>query len=186
MKRTLVLAAVLTASLSACSGGSAGLAKDSSLQSQPTSTPAVEATTDAPAPADTSAAGCPVATDDKDLTKKPTYTVPKAAAPTTTTSTDIVVGTGPAAKDGDHVVAKYLGVNYATGEEFDSSWKSGCDNTFDFTIGSGVIPGFSKGVTGMKAGGRRLVVIPPADGYGDQGPVPGGTLAFVIDLVKIG
>jgi FKBP-type peptidyl-prolyl cis-trans isomerase len=38
----------------------------------------------------------------------------------------------------------------------------------------------------MQVGGRRLVVIPPKDGYGSQGPVPGGSLAFIIDLVAIG
>ncbi len=194
MKRTLVLAAVLTASLSACAGGSAGLAKGTSqLLSQPSETPTQEptqeptpeATTEAPAPTETTAAGCPKATDNKDLTKTPVYTVPKEAAPTTTTTKDIVVGTGPAAKAGDNVVAKYLGVNYKTGEVFDASWNTSCDNTFEFQVGGQVIVGFSKGVTGMKTGGRRLVVIPPADGYGNQGPVPGGTLAFIIDVVKI-
>jgi len=40
-------------------------------------------------------------------------------------------------------------------------------------------------LTWFEVGGRRLVVIPPKDGYGDSGPVPGGTLAFVIDLVKV-
>lgn len=193
MKRTLVLAAVLTASLSGCAGGSAGLASDGSpLHSQPSATdPATEqptpaATTAAPAPSGSGAPRqCPTPGDPKDLTQKPTYTVPKDPAPKTTTTKDIIVGSGPEAKPGDTVVAKYVGVNYATGEEFDSSWKVSCDNTFEFQIGGQVIPGFSKGATGMRAGGRRLVVIPPADGYGDQGPVPGGTLAFIIDVVKI-
>ncbi len=38
----------------------------------------------------------------------------------------------------------------------------------------------------MKIGGRREVVIAPKDGYGASGPVPGGTLVFLIDLVKVG
>lgn len=196
MKRTLVLAALMTASLSACAGGSAGLAKDGTLQSQPSPTqevtqePTQEATQEptreaTQEPTETTPTACPLAKDNRDLTKTPVYSLPKEAAPKTTTTKDIVVGTGPAAKEGDNLVAKYLGVNYETGEVFDASWKNGCDNTFEFAIGGDVIPGFSKGATGMKAGGRRLIVIPPDDGYGNQGPVPGGTIAFIIDVVKI-
>ena len=168
MKRTLVLSFALAGALSAC-GGSSSTAK---LASDPT-------------PTGETAGSCTASgTGTTDLKTKPVYTVPKAPAPTETTTTDIVCGTGPAAKEGSQVVVKYVGVNYLTGEEFDSSWKGGPDNTFPFTVGSGVIPGFSIGATGMQAGGRRLVVIPPKDGYGDSGPVPGGTLAFIIDLVS--
>ena len=73
---------------------------------------------------------------------------------TATTTTDIVCGTGPAAKEGSAVVAKYVGVNYLTGAEFDSSWKVSPHETFPFTIGQGVITGFSTGVTALRAGGR--------------------------------
>jgi FKBP-type peptidyl-prolyl cis-trans isomerase len=159
MKRTLVLTVALASLLAGCGGSSnAKLASGGCTASE---------------------------SGTKDLKTKPVYTVPKEAAPIATTTTDIVCGTGPAAKEGSAVVAKYVGVNYLTGAEFDSSWKRGPNETFPFTIGQGVIPGFSIGVTGMQAGGRRLVVIPPKDGYGDQGPVPGGTLAFIIDLVSV-
>lgn len=163
MNRTLVLSLVLAGALSGCGGGSDNKAHLGS------------------APSGSCTAGD---SGTKDLTTKPVYTVPTAAAPTTTTTTDIVCGTGPAVKAGSQVVAKYVGVDYLTGKEFDSSWKRGANETFPFTVGEGVIPGFSIGVTGMQAGGRRLVVIPPKDGYGDSGPVPGGTLAFIIDLVS--
>jgi peptidylprolyl isomerase len=126
----------------------------------------------------------------KDLTKKPVVTVPTTPAPTTTTLVDIVCGTGAEAKERDTVFVKYVGLLYADGKEFDSSWSRGASNTFDFDIGSGVIPGFSKGATGMKVGGRRMVIIPPQDGYGAGGspPVipPNATLIFVLDLVKVG
>lgn len=59
-------------------------------------------------------------------------------------------------------------------------------DTLPFTVGGGVINGFSVGTPGMKIGGRREVVIAPKDGYGASGPVPGGTLVFLIDLVKVG
>lgn len=174
MKRTLVLTALLTATLTGC-GGSSTI----SVGQEPTPSPT-------PSPTPTEARLCPTPGPATDLSQKPAYTVPKAPAPAETTTKDIVVGTGEPAKSGQSVTVKYVGVNYKTGEEFDSSWKVSCDNTFAFDIGGNVIPGFSKGVTGMRVGGRRLVVIPPKDGYGDQGPVPGGTLAFIIDLVAIG
>lgn len=174
MNRTIVLLLVLAGALSGCGGGSSA-----QVSSQPSATDVATAT-------DTGGAGActPSGTGTTDLKTKPVYTVPKAPAPTETTVTDIVCGTGAAAKTGSQVVAKYVGVNYLTGAEFDSSWKRGPNETFPFTVGEGVIPGFSIGVTGMQAGGRRLVVIPPKDGYGDSGPVPGGTLAFIIDLVS--
>lgn len=121
-----------------------------------------------------------------DLATKPVFTVSKDTPPTETTSIDIVCGTGAEAVAGSPVEVKYVGVNYADGAEFDSSWKRGATDTLPFTVGGGVINGFSVGTTGMKVGGRREVVIAPKDGYGAGGPVPGGTLVFLIDLVKVG
>ena len=52
-----------------------------------------------------------------------------------------------------------------------------------------VIPGWDKGVVGMKVGGRRELIIPPSLGYKDTSPGPGiapnDTLVFVVDLLKI-
>jgi FKBP-type peptidyl-prolyl cis-trans isomerase len=136
-----------------------------------------------------SAGACtPSGTGTTDLTKKPVVPATTSPAPTETTLIDIVCGTGEAAKEGSKVEVKYVGVLYKEGSEFDSSWSRGDDETLPVTVGTGVIPGFSKGITGMKVGGRREVIIPAKDGYGDQtnGPIPGGsTLIFVIDLVKI-
>lgn len=98
-----------------------------------------------------------------DLATKPVFTVSKDTPPTETTSIDIVCGTGAEAVAGSPVEVKYVGVNYADGAKFDSSWKRGATDTLPFTVGGGVINGFSVG-----------------------GPVPGGTLVFLIDLVKVG
>ncbi len=53
-----------------------------------------------------------------------------------------------------------------------------------------MISGWDQGVVGMKAGGRRELVIPPDLGYGAQGAppdiLPNETLVFVIDLERIG
>ena len=52
-----------------------------------------------------------------------------------------------------------------------------------------MVPGFRDAIVGMKVGGRREIVIPPAEGYGAAGQpptIPGNsTLVFVIDLLKV-
>jgi peptidylprolyl isomerase len=177
MPKHLLLALALAGTLTACSGGS-DHPKD-----------ALSPAAGASASPSGSTTCTPSGTGTTDMTKKPVVTVPKAPAPAETTLTDIVCGTGAEAKEGSQVEVKYVGVLYDGGKEFDSSWNRGPSETLPFQVGGGVIPGFSKGTLGMKVGGRREVVIPAKDGYGDQGspPVipPNATLIFVIDLVKV-
>jgi len=117
-------------------------------------------------------------------------TVPTGAPPTVLESSDLITGTGAATKTGDAVTVQYVLVNYATGQQLQSSWDS---QPFTFTLGAtgagAVITGWEEGVVGMKVGGRRELVIPPALAYGAN-PPPGiavnATLIFVIDLLKIG
>jgi peptidylprolyl isomerase len=100
---------------------------------------------------------------------------------------DLRVGDGAEATAGTTASIHYVGVAASTGEQFDSSWQRGIP--VDFAVGLGqVIPGFDQGVTGMKVGGRRLIVIPPdlAYGSGGNGPIgPDETLVFVVDLVDV-
>ena len=64
-----------------------------------------------------------------------------------------------------------MGALYKTGKVFDASWKR--NEPFPFTLGKGqVIPGWEQGVVGMKVGGRRELIIPPALGYGAKGSPP--------------
>lgn len=111
--------------------------------------------------------------------------MPSGAPPKSLEIKDLEEGSGAAAKSGDTVTVNYVGVNYKTGKEFDASWDRG--EPFPFTLGAGqVIPGWEKGVEGMKVGGRRELIIPPSLGYGSAGspPVipPNETLVFVVDL----
>lgn len=97
-------------------------------------------------------------------------------------------GKGRKAKSGDKVTVQYVGVGYESGEEFDASWDRG--EPFTFTLGGGeVISGWDQGVVGMKAGGRRELIIPPALAYGPAGAPPAigpnETLVFVIDLLAV-
>jgi peptidylprolyl isomerase len=100
---------------------------------------------------------------------------------------DLAKGHGRAAKAGDTVTVQYDGALYQNGTEFDASWNR--HQPFSFPLGAGqVIPGWDKGVVGMKVGGRRVLTIPPELGYGPQGsgPIPpNSTLVFVVDMLKI-
>lgn len=126
----------------------------------------------------------------EDLEKKPGIPKPEGKPGKTLVVKDLVVGEGPAAKSGDPLTVRYVGVSYSTGKEFDASWKTE-ENMFGFTLGEGaVIQGWDQGIVGMKAGGRRELVVPPDLAYADQGSgenvKPGETLVFVVDLKKIG
>lgn len=102
--------------------------------------------------------------------------------------TDTVVGTGAAVKTGDTVNVLYTG-KLDNGTVFDASSLHG-NTPFSFTVGAGqVIQGWDLGLVGMKVGGTRELVIPPALGYGTStyGPIPANsTLHFTIQLLSIG
>jgi peptidylprolyl isomerase len=138
-------------------------------------------------PADTSAA--PAAPAAPERLTRPTVEIPPGAPPTSLTTTDLVVGTGPEARAGQRVEVQYTGVAWSTKRQFDSSWDRG-ERPFGFTLGSGqVIRGWDQGVAGMRVGGRRRLVIPPDLGYGAAGAGrdigPNETLVFVVDLVAV-
>ena len=124
----------------------------------------------------------------EDLAAKPTVTVDTGADPPgDLASEDLVQGEGQEVQAGDTAQVQYVGVSWSTGREFDSSWDRGAQ-PFSFPVGAGrVISGWDDGVVGMRAGGRRLLVIPPDQGYGDRGAggviAPGETLVFVVDAL---
>ena len=118
-----------------------------------------------------------------DLNAKPELDFPEGPAPEQLDIVDIVVGDGAEAAPGATVDVHYLGVEYDTGEEFDSSWNRG--QSINFPLGS-LIAGWQQGIPGMKVGGRRELIVPPALAYGEAGgghQLSGRTLIFVIDLL---
>jgi peptidylprolyl isomerase len=124
----------------------------------------------------------------KDTSQKPVIEKPTGPVPRRLKVHDIVKGRGPAAKDGDELTVQYVGVTFSTGDQFDASWDTG--QPFSFQLGNGdVIPGWDKGLKGMRKGGRRELTIPPTLAYGAQGSPPAigpnETLVFVVDLVDL-
>ncbi len=136
-----------------------------------------EAQTNTPTPAPS---GAKVETDKE--TGKPIVTTPSGLK-----YVDLVVGTGPAVKQGDHVYVNYVGT-LLDGTKFDASADHG--GPFDYVQGvTSLIQGWTEGTSTMKVGGKRKLIIPPQLGYGMQGAgdavPPNATLIFVIDLVSI-
>jgi FKBP-type peptidyl-prolyl cis-trans isomerase len=178
--RTLLAAAaiVLVAAAGCGSGGGSG-----------TGTGSATGAGSAPAPsaaAPAQAGGVPALTGAPTDLAQPTQAVAGSGQPPAQLVTqDVVVGSGPTATAESTVDVQYSGTLYADGTLFDSSWSGGGPVTFPLNR---VVPGFSQGIEGMQVGGRRVIVIPPDLGYGDQtgGPIPGGsTLVFVVDLVGV-
>lgn len=95
---------------------------------------------------------------------------------------DMAVGSGATAVTGKKVTVTYSGW-LANGQLFESGLLP------PFTLGAGqVIAGFDEGVTGMKVGGKRRLVIPPKLGYGNQGIgaiPPNSTLIFEVELTAV-
>jgi peptidylprolyl isomerase len=117
-----------------------------------------------------------------DLTTKPELDAPDGPAPETLEIIDIVAGDGPEATASSTVDVHYLGVDYETGDEFDSSWSRGTSINFPLRQ---LIAGWQQGIPGMKVGGRRQLTVPPELAYGPAGgghQLSGRTLIFVIDL----
>lgn len=184
MKRSLIAATavVLVAAAGCGSGADSGAAQGAGSGAGATPPAAGPPASAAPAPV----TGVPALTGNPtDLTQPSQATAGSGQPPTQLVTQDVVVGSGPAATAASTVDVQYSGTLYSNGTLFDSSWSRGEPVTFPL---NGVVPGFAQGIEGMKAGGRRVIVIPPDLGYGaqDNGPIPGNsTLVFVVDLVGV-
>ena len=116
---------------------------------------------------------------------KPEIDFPAGDPPTDLQINDIVVGEGDEAAAGATVEVHYVGVEFKTGDQFDSSWDRG--ESIEFPL-RGLIKGWQDGIPGMRVGGRRQLVIPPEQAYGAAGSghrLSGQTLIFVIDLLAV-
>jgi hypothetical protein len=178
----------LTVTLVAC-GGNGDDSADATPTAEPTAAPTAAPTAEQTPCEDAPPTAEPGPDATTDLGVKPVPEIGDGDPPCELQITDVVVGEGEEAVAGVQAAVKYVGVLYEDGSEFDSSWSRSPEETLPFEVGApGIIPGFDQGVTGMREGGRRQIVIPSdlAYGPGGQGPIPpGATLVFVIDLVEV-
>ncbi|AND16445.1 peptidylprolyl isomerase [Rathayibacter tritici] len=123
---------------------------------------------------------------------RPGLAKPSGSAPTDLRIAQLKKGDGDVVAEGDQVVVAYTGWQWSDGKVFDSSWEKGAPTVFTAADGSttqgGVIAGFAKALIGQPVGSQVIAVIPPEQGYGDQGSpqggIPGGaTLIFVADIL---
>jgi peptidylprolyl isomerase len=173
-----VACAMLALTVTACGGQSASSG----------SSPSTTVATTTSAPTSTTPSGPACTADQISVTPNvgsaPTVTLPKnCSTPTSLLSKDIVAGTGTAIAKGDTINADYQLTTWSNDKMVQQSFGT---QPFSTPIGVGqVIPGWDEGLIGMKAGGRRLLVVPPALGYGgqaQQGIKANETLVFVIDV----
>jgi FKBP-type peptidyl-prolyl cis-trans isomerase len=100
---------------------------------------------------------------------------------------DTVEGTGDEVKTSDTVTVKYTGAYASDGQIFDSSDVHG-GQPISFPL-NGVIQGWTEGMPGMKAGGKRRLMIPAAMAYGANPPAgirANADMVFDVELIKIG
>jgi len=115
----------------------------------------------------------------------PTVTVPDGyELPTTSQSATLLAGDGREVQSTDQVYIQYYGLDAETGEVFDQTW----DSAPYGGAASGFIPGFTNALVGQKVGSQFIVVIPPAEGYGEASAdntheLAGKTLIFVVDVL---
>jgi len=169
--------AALSLAAAGCGNDSSGASEeDLNFETQETMPP------ESAAPPAEETAAQPVGAD----RAKPKIKIPEGKPPAKLKSEDLIAGKGAAAEAGQSLSVNYVGVSYSTGKEFDSNFGSGQPFQFDLGAG-GVIPGWDKGLEGMKVGGRRKLTIPGDLAYGPQGQPPdikpNETLVFVIDLL---
>jgi FKBP-type peptidyl-prolyl cis-trans isomerase len=147
-------------------------------------TPATSATTtSATTSASTSSSNVKLPTA---FNTEPTIKSPGGTPPKKLIIKNLIVGTGPAVTSASQTVTiAYVGALYANGKVFDSSFKDVPSTHTISQPASGFVPGFAKGLLGMKVGGRREFIIPPSLAYGNkkQGSIPANSaLIFIVDL----
>lgn len=122
---------------------------------------------------------------------------PPPTGPSTLQQTDLTVGEGAEATAGKGVIIHYILWRYdpngadSKGEQLQSSYQLG--QTYPFVLGSTqAIVGMSQGVTGMRVGGKRRLVIPPSLAYGSTGISSGGItirpnewVVFEVELLSV-
>jgi peptidylprolyl isomerase len=183
---SLLLAAVaLAAAVAGC-----GTSRAAGVITAPSAGATSDSTTATVAASTTSAsttAAADITPKSGPLSTEPTIAKPSGAPPKTLVVKNLVTGTGATVAVGDTITVNYVGAVYKTGKVFQATWTTHMNFTTPLASGS-IIPGWVKGLAGMKAGGRRELIIPPALAYGKaaQSGIPANsTLIFDVDVLKV-
>ena len=118
----------------------------------------------------------------------PTITLPAGDPLTDFDLAVLITGSGAVVEDGQTVTVHYTGMNWNTGEIFDSSWERGTPADFPT---SQVIQGFRDSLVGQTVGSQIIAIIPPYLGYGPSGGTPDGSIGatdvivFVVDILAV-
>jgi len=193
-RRKATLLALVTAAaavtLAGCGGSSASSSSSAASPAASSSAAGTGAATTAPSASGPVEQGPTVTANGVTVSgpkgQAPIITVTKGEpVPTAEVKKDVYLGDGKVMKPGGSGTFQYSGVLFSDGSAFDSSWQRG--EPISFSLNQ-VIPGWQQGIPGMKEGGRRLLIVPPALAYGSSnipGIPPNSTLVFVVDLVKV-
>lgn len=106
------------------------------------------------------------------------------------TTTDLIEGTGEEAQPGQTAIIRYVLFRADNGVVLESNWES---TTLSLPLTADAFPVLVEGITGMKVGGRRVIVFPPDYpdyGFGPEGNPTGGLprdtdAAIVVDLLGV-
>lgn len=170
---TIITAAALAFTLGAC-------ASQSTADQNQAATDTLSTMTRATGEAQTPEAGYPAVTLDD--AGAPSIVPVDAAAPAEFGVSTLIKGAGAVVGSTDIVTVHYSGWLW-DGTAFDSSWSSGQPAQFSLEQ---VVPGFTKAIAGQTVGSQVIAILPPADGYGEQGAgtiPPNSTLIFVVDIL---
>jgi hypothetical protein len=126
---------------------------------------------------------------------RPGLTFASGPTPTDLRSTTLIKGTGDKVADGDLLVVQKTGVIWGADSTFESTWADGSATAIKLSADvapgqGGAVPGLRSSLIGQTVGSQVLVVVPPADGFGDAGStqpsVPAGsTLVYVVDILGV-
>jgi FKBP-type peptidyl-prolyl cis-trans isomerase len=121
-----------------------------------------------------------------DTAGRPDLELPGGSAPDDLDVEDLVEGDGAEVADDTVLTLHYIGATWS-GSEVASSWERGQPLIYRYGDGRWV-EGWTRGLDGMREGGRRQIVVPPELGYGNRsvpGVPAGETLVFVVDLLEV-
>jgi peptidylprolyl isomerase len=103
---------------------------------------------------------------------------PQGSPPPEVVVEDLVEGGGAAAKDGDELSVRYINFNYNDGKVYEDTWTPPAPIKFELGRGE-VLEAWETGLKGMKPGGRRSLIVPAKDAYGEIPQV------YVVELTAI-